>query len=60
MVVDTSEAEVGEGEAAEAVNGLVGAEGTRAHVIEQLAKRGLVHDRHYVPPGQKDDYLCIW
>jgi hypothetical protein len=47
MVVDPGEAEIGEREAPEAPDCIVGRAGARSHVVEELSKRGLVHQAHY-------------
>ena len=47
VVVDPGEAEVGEGQAPQAADRVVGRAGARGHVGEQLAERRLVHQAHY-------------
>jgi hypothetical protein len=45
VVIDAREAEVGERQAAEARDRVVGSEVSRSHVVEQLAEGGFVHGR---------------
>ncbi len=47
MVVDPRIAEIGEREAPEPADGIVGWTCARSHVVEKLSKRGLVHQAHY-------------
>ena len=50
MVVDASEAQIGERQAAQARDGVVGAEDAGADVVDQPAQRGLVHALTILPP----------
>jgi hypothetical protein len=50
VVVDAGEAEIGEGEAPQTADGVVGRQGARPHVVEQLSQGRLVHD----PPSIRD------
>ena len=47
MVVDPGEAEVGEGQAAQAANGVVDGARPARHVGQQLFERGGIHVGHY-------------
>ena len=47
VVVDPRVAEIGEREAPEPADGIIGWAHTRGHVVEKLSKRGLVHQAHY-------------
>ena len=54
VMVDPGEAEVGEGQAPQLADGIVGRAGARRHIVEQLAERGLVHAAHYPARCDRD------
>src|ERR687897_705333 len=59
MVVDAGEAQVGVGQAAQPLDGLVGGDGAHLDGVEQPAQSILVHVTSMLPRGCWDEWGCL-